>query len=192
MVASRSASGAQGAETKGGPRRQARAIEILSTAPGPLFRTEGRGRLVRLADDRPGPPGPSCATRGLQRHPFGLRAQGAMPKRCHGPFMRERMAARGKDTAMRTLFLTTAAFAALVMIAPVGTAHATDGDAFWEAKKLAEIAHTLDAACPGSTPIPCSTPKAGASAARPGTNKCTKKELADIKWSHETTGWDAY
>jgi hypothetical protein len=34
------------------------------------------------------------------------------------------MVARGKDTTMRTLFLTTAAFVALVMIAPVGAAHA--------------------------------------------------------------------
>jgi hypothetical protein len=40
--------------------------------------------------------------------------------------MRERMTARGKDTTMRTFFLTTAAFAALVMIAPVGNAHAAE------------------------------------------------------------------
>jgi hypothetical protein len=31
-----------------------------------------------------------------------------------------------KDTTMRTLFLTTAAFAALVMIAPIGKAYAAD------------------------------------------------------------------
>ena len=35
-------------------------------------------------------------------------------------FHGERMAARGKDTTMRTLFVATAAFAALVMIAPIG------------------------------------------------------------------------
>jgi hypothetical protein len=32
------------------------------------------------------------------------------------------MAARGKDTTMKTLFVATAAFAALVMIAPIGNA----------------------------------------------------------------------
>jgi hypothetical protein len=44
---------------------------------------------------RHGPPGSSCATPGLQRHPIGPLAQGAVPERCHGPFIRERMAARG-------------------------------------------------------------------------------------------------
>ena len=34
------------------------------------------------------------------------------------------MAARGRDPAMRTLFLTTAAFAALVTVAPIGKAYA--------------------------------------------------------------------
>jgi hypothetical protein len=38
--------------------------------------------------------------------------------------MRERMAARGRDTKMRTLFLATAAFAALMIGAPIGKAHA--------------------------------------------------------------------
>jgi hypothetical protein len=39
-------------------------------------------------------------------------------------FIRERLAARGKDTTMKTLFLATAALAALVLGAPIGTAHA--------------------------------------------------------------------
>jgi hypothetical protein len=34
------------------------------------------------------------------------------------------MAARGRDTKMRTLFLATAAFAALMIGAPIGKAHA--------------------------------------------------------------------
>ena len=36
------------------------------------------------------------------------------------------MAARGKDTTMRTLLVATAAFAALVMGAPIGKAHAAN------------------------------------------------------------------
>jgi hypothetical protein len=32
---------------------------------------------------------------GLRRQPNGLPAQGAVPERCHGLFIRERMAARG-------------------------------------------------------------------------------------------------
>jgi hypothetical protein len=39
-------------------------------------------------------------------------------------FSSERMVARGKDTTMRTLFLTTAALAALMIGAPVGKARA--------------------------------------------------------------------
>jgi hypothetical protein len=148
---------------------------------------------------------------------------------------------------MRTLLLTTAAFAALVLIAPVG-AHAdhlhaataaqevddakaaaianrrfgyshpavssdavADGGAFWEAKKLAEIAHTLDAACDADRSDPYqdgTTCRArvdaysllfakgwclGREAWDNGKwRKCTKKELADIELSHKTTGWDAY
>jgi len=71
-----------------------------------------------------GPRSPSCAMPGLRRQANGLRAQGAVPKRCHGLFMESGWPLAGKDTTMSTLFLTTAAFAALVMIAPIGTAHA--------------------------------------------------------------------
>jgi hypothetical protein len=40
---------------------------------------------------------------------------------------------------MRTLFLTTAAFAALVMVAPIGNAHADSGDILQRAQeRLAE------------------------------------------------------
>jgi hypothetical protein len=39
---------------------------------------------------------------GPQKQSNGLPAQGAVSERCHAPFMRERMAARGKDTTMKT------------------------------------------------------------------------------------------
>jgi hypothetical protein len=82
-----------------------------------------------------------------------------------GPFMRERMVARGKGTTMRTLFLTTAAFAALVMIAPVGKAHADSGDILQRAQeRLAqgaadnyEVWQTIQAkeCFPGENPVVC-------------------------------------
>ena len=74
--------------------------------PRPLAPYRGQGGLATRLGAR-GPPG--LATSGLRRQPNGLRAQGAMPKRCHGLFMQERLAALGKElTKMKKLLLAAA------------------------------------------------------------------------------------
>jgi hypothetical protein len=52
------------------------------------------------------------------------------------------MAARGRDTTMKTLFLATAAFAALVMVVPIGTAHAGVCRDMWFPRVLAAPMNT--------------------------------------------------
>jgi hypothetical protein len=59
-------------------------------------------------------------------------------------------AAWGKDTTMRTLFVATAAFAALVMVAPIGNAHAAPYDS--EARQPSPMGMAVYA-CGGFYPV---------------------------------------